>query len=226
MKKLVLSGCSLLVVLFLGCVPPKKTAPATGGGSQDRPARHEPKTPPPVEAPKKVEKAESKVADEAAKDKVEEPKNKDGVEEGTVGMAADTVEVTETESGVTITGTVINRKDRDLEFIMVVFELYDASGRRIGDARISNNELKAGKSWSFKLTRECRGFHRLKVAALVITERQLPPTRETTTPKTTGSAADNIASGTTSTGKTIYTGPRGGQYHYSKSGKKVYERKK
>ena len=31
---------------------------------------------------------------------------------------------------------------------------------------------------------------------------------------------------TTPTGKTIYTGPRGGQYHYSKSGKKVYERKR
>jgi hypothetical protein len=29
---------------------------------------------------------------------------------------------------------------------------------------------------------------------------------------------------TTPTGKTIYEGPRGGHYHYSKSGKKVYER--
>jgi len=27
------------------------------------------------------------------------------------------------------------------------------------------------------------------------------------------------------TDKTIYTGPRGGRYHYSKSGKKVYEKK-
>ena len=32
--------------------------------------------------------------------------------------------------------------------------------------------------------------------------------------------------GTTPTGKTLYQGPRGGQYHYSKSGKKVYSRKK
>lgn len=31
---------------------------------------------------------------------------------------------------------------------------------------------------------------------------------------------------TTSSGRQIYTGPRGGKYHYSKSGKKVYERKK
>jgi hypothetical protein len=32
--------------------------------------------------------------------------------------------------------------------------------------------------------------------------------------------------GITPTGKTIYEGPRGGLYHYSKSGKKVYERKR
>lgn len=30
----------------------------------------------------------------------------------------------------------------------------------------------------------------------------------------------------TPSGKTIYTGPRGGRYHYSKSGKKVYEKKR
>ena len=32
--------------------------------------------------------------------------------------------------------------------------------------------------------------------------------------------------GTTPTGKTLYQGPRGGVYHYSKSGKKVYQKKK
>ena len=31
---------------------------------------------------------------------------------------------------------------------------------------------------------------------------------------------------TTATGQPIYTGPKGGQYHYSDSGKKVYTRKK
>ena len=29
-----------------------------------------------------------------------------------------------------------------------------------------------------------------------------------------------------SSNKTIYTGPRGGKYHYSKSGKKVYRKRK
>jgi len=30
----------------------------------------------------------------------------------------------------------------------------------------------------------------------------------------------------TKRGKNIYVGPRGGRYHYSKSGKKVYEKKR
>ena len=34
--------------------------------------------------------------------------------------------------------------------------------------------------------------------------------------------SSETAVGTTATGKTIYEGPRGGHYHYSKSGKKVY----
>jgi micrococcal nuclease len=40
------------------------------------------------------------------------------------------------------------------------------------------------------------------------------------------SAIDFAASDPTPVGKTIFTGPRGGRYHYSASGKKVYERKK
>jgi hypothetical protein len=37
---------------------------------------------------------------------------------------------------------------------------------------------------------------------------------------------DEKVTGHTATGIPTYTGPRGGEYHYSKSGKKVYERKK
>lgn len=51
------------------------------------------------------------------------------------------------------------------------------------------------------------------------------PAKPTVTPpaKSTGK---ETAIGTTPTGKTLYQGPRGGVYHYSKSGKKVYQRKK
>jgi hypothetical protein len=39
-------------------------------------------------------------------------------------------------------------------------------------------------------------------------------------------SASESAVGATPTGKTIYVGPRGGLYHYSESGKKVYERRR
>jgi len=39
-------------------------------------------------------------------------------------------------------------------------------------------------------------------------------------------AADRPTGQTTASGKTVYEGPRGGHYHYSASGKKVYEKKK
>jgi hypothetical protein len=53
----------------------------------------------------------------------------------------------------------------------------------------------------------------------------------TTTDKPAERPAATTAGGTpmlktTATGIPIYEGPRGGQYHYSKSGKKVYERKR
>jgi hypothetical protein len=52
------------------------------------------------------------------------------------------------------------------------------------------------------------------------------------TTKTTAAANATPKAGETPTGETtsksqpIYQGPRGGQYHYSTSGKKVYQRKK
>ncbi len=50
-----------------------------------------------------------------------------------------------------------------------------------------------------------------------------PPARKASTRHST--AKREVDSGKkTPTGKTIYVGPRGGGYHYSKSGKKVYER--
>ena len=48
--------------------------------------------------------------------------------------------------------------------------------------------------------------------------KQLATSSETAAPKGTPTGE------TTATGKTIYEGPRGGHYHYSASGKKVYEK--
>jgi hypothetical protein len=44
--------------------------------------------------------------------------------------------------------------------------------------------------------------------------------------KSSSNNSHEKATGTTKSGSTIYTGPRGGQYHYSKSGKKVYTKRK
>lgn len=51
-------------------------------------------------------------------------------------------------------------------------------------------------------------------------------TKSTQTNNNNSSSGSTQTTETTKTGKPIYTGPRGGRYHYSKSGKKVYEKKK
>ena len=52
-----------------------------------------------------------------------------------------------------------------------------------------------------------------------------PKKVETTNPQNARSSKETEI-GTTPTGKTLYQGPRGGVYHYSKSGKKVYHKRK
>jgi len=50
-----------------------------------------------------------------------------------------------------------------------------------------------------------------------------PPTLPQSTGRNPNS--ENVSK-RTATGIPTFTGPRGGQYHYSKSGKKVYEKKR
>lgn len=55
------------------------------------------------------------------------------------------------------------------------------------------------------------------------------PPKSALVPVPTGTAtkgSETPTGTTTAKGQEIYTGPRGGQYHYSSSGKKVYTRKK
>jgi hypothetical protein len=49
-----------------------------------------------------------------------------------------------------------------------------------------------------------------------------PSPQDTPAPRIAGSPSG----GTTATGNTIYVGPRGGLYHYSASGRKVYDRRR
>jgi hypothetical protein len=50
--------------------------------------------------------------------------------------------------------------------------------------------------------------------------------RSSAPPNSTPTDTSGISGDRTATGLPIFTGPRGGRYHISKSGKKVYERKK
>lgn len=59
-----------------------------------------------------------------------------------------------------------------------------------------------------------------------LTEKKGTPDEKSKVKKEPSKEDNQQSVGTTPTGKTIYEGPRGGKYHYSKSGKKVYERKK
>lgn len=56
--------------------------------------------------------------------------------------------------------------------------------------------------------------------------QQKSQSKETVETDSTKISKKETEIGTTSTGKTLYQGPRGGIYHISKSGKKVYHKRK
>jgi hypothetical protein len=59
-----------------------------------------------------------------------------------------------------------------------------------------------------------------------LTTRVKDPAPATTEPVQVKDTSGTPTGATTSKGQTVYEGPRGGQYHYSSSGKKVYTPKK
>src|SRR5262245_15514612 len=51
---------------------------------------------------------------------------------------------------VTITGTVVNRRERTLKYAQIKFNVYDESGARVGTALANITGLEAGGRWKFK----------------------------------------------------------------------------
>lgn len=91
---------------------------------------------------------------------------------------------------------------------------------------IESENLELGSTKIYALDED------LKVTLNVITAKYYAPSSPSTTnyvPTSRSTASDPVydTKGTarSSGGSTIYTGPRGGRYHYSASGKKVYEKK-
>jgi hypothetical protein len=51
--------------------------------------------------------------------------------------------------GLTVTGTVINRRNKTLTYVQIIFNLYDESGAQVGTALANTNNLEAGGRWNF-----------------------------------------------------------------------------
>ncbi len=49
-----------------------------------------------------------------------------------------------------IEGVIKNNTDKDMSYVQVTFNLYDAEGNQIGTALDNINNLKAGGTWKFK----------------------------------------------------------------------------
>lgn len=65
-----------------------------------------------------------------------------------------------------ITGTVVNRRSRNLRTTRIMFNLYDASGAQIGTAADIVSGLEAGGRWSFKAVAYREGVVTYKVSEL------------------------------------------------------------
>jgi hypothetical protein len=65
-----------------------------------------------------------------------------------------------------ITGTVINRRDYQLSYAQISFNLYDASGAQVGSAIANINHLEPGGRWNFKASTFGTDFVKYKFSEL------------------------------------------------------------
>ena len=56
----------------------------------------------------------------------------------------------QTQFGIEITGTVVNRRTRKLSYAQITFNVYDKSGAQVGSALANINGLEPGGRWNFK----------------------------------------------------------------------------
>ena len=77
-----------------------------------------------------------------------------------------TVEGRTGEFGGEITGIVINRRNRKLNYAQITFNLYDDSGAQVGSAVDNINGLETGGKWKFKATSFGTDFSKYKINEL------------------------------------------------------------
>lgn len=67
-------------------------------------------------------------------------------------LLKNTVRASGGEFGGEITGTVVNRRSREVGYAQISFKLFDRSGAQVGTALDNINSLEAGGKWKFKAT--------------------------------------------------------------------------
>ena len=79
-------------------------------------------------------------------------KAKEEYDENGLVLLWKTVKWTRGQFGVTVTGTVVNRRGHALHYAQITFRLFDDSGAQVGTAIANINGLESGDRWNFKAT--------------------------------------------------------------------------
>lgn len=74
--------------------------------------------------------------------------------EADYSIAEETLD-TSNEYNAMITGTFTNNTDKDLSYVQISYNIYDADGAQIGNAYANANDVKAGASWKFEASTLC-----------------------------------------------------------------------
>lgn len=76
--------------------------------------------------------------------------NENEINRGGLVLLKDTLNSSQNEFSIEITGTVINRRPRRLAYAEINFNIYDASGAQIGSAMANINGLEPDGRWNFR----------------------------------------------------------------------------
>ena len=108
-------------------------------------------------------------AAEQARRKEEEANRQAANEFGQDGLVVfqDSLQAVRDKFSGEITGTVLNRRAKNLRYVQVTFGLYDASGAKVGTALANVAGLEAGERWNFRAVTFGKDFTSFKVAELV-----------------------------------------------------------
>lgn len=105
-----------------------------------------------LEARKKAEAealAQKKAEQKRAADANALQRSEDEFENNGLVFLVKTTQANHDEVGLTVTGTVINRRNRTVTYVQIIFNLYDEGGAQVGTAFANTNNLEAGGRWNF-----------------------------------------------------------------------------